>query len=166
MKNLILSLLLFSASSVLAQTNFNTWHQFQSKPSVFVMKYPSSWEVKEENIGEYLFQNPNERLGVFRIRVDDQGDSASAENAMLKLKDENSGSSLNALPDRKILMFKTMSIHNGTTVEIHQWVICVDTRLYYCSYSFDSALRNAPNLVEEMKWSYQSVESLNFKNND
>jgi hypothetical protein len=166
MKNLILSLLLFSATGALAQTNFNNWHQFQSKPSVFIMKYPVSWEVKEENIGEYLFQNPNEKLGTFRIRVEDQGDSATAENVLVKLKDENGGSSMNTLPDRKILMFKTMSVNNGTTLEIHQWVILVDTRLYYCSYSFDSAMRNAPNLVEELKWAYQSVESLNFKNND
>ncbi len=166
MKNLILSLLLFSATGVFAQTNFNDWRQFQSKPSVFIMKYHASWEVKEENIGEYIFRNPNEQLGTFRIRVDDQGDSANAENTLLKLKDDNSGSSINTLADRKILMFKTMSIQNGTTLEVHQWVICVGTRLYYCSYSFDSAMRNAPNLVEEMKMAYQSVESLNFKNND
>ncbi|HCS21516.1 MAG TPA: hypothetical protein DIW47_13315 [Bacteroidetes bacterium] len=166
MKNLILSFLLFSASSVFAQTNFNSWHQFQSKPNGFIMKYPVSWEVNEESFGDYLFHNPYERLGVFRIRVDDRGDSATAEADLLKLKEENSGSSLNTLPDRKILMFKTMSIQNGVTMESHQWVICVDTRLYHCSYTFDNALRNAPNLVEEMKMAYQSVESLNFTSND
>lgn len=166
MKNLILSLLLFTASGVFAQSNFNTWHQFQSKPNGFIMKYPVSWEVNEESIGDYLFKNPYERLGVFRIRVDNRGDSATADADLQKIREENSGSSLNTMADRKILMFKSMSIQNGTTMESHQWVICVGTRLYHCSYTFDSAIRNATNLVEEMKQAYQSVESLNFTSND
>lgn len=164
-KLLFLSLLLFGFAAQ-AQTNFNTWDQFKSSRFGFTMKYPDLWEVNEESNGHYTFHNPYERLGVFRILVDDRGDSATAFNALMRLDQENKGSGLTDLGDKKMVMYKSMVVQDNVQLEVHNWVILANNTLYQCSYTFDTTLRNAPNMVEEMKLAYQTIESMNFTTND
>jgi len=162
MKKLLLLCFLLIGVGVHAQTNFNTWDQFQSSRFGFTMKYPDLWEVNEESNGNYTFHNPYERLGMFRITIDDRGDSATAANDLVRLEQENNGSGQMVEGAKKIVMYKSMIVQDGVNLEVHHWVIQVKNTLYRCSYSFDTTLRNAPNLVEEMKLAYQTIESLNF----
>jgi len=162
MKKLLFLSCLFIGFVAQAQTNFNTWDQFNSSRFGFTMRYPDLWEVNEESNGKYAFQNPYERLGTFCIIIDDRGDSATAYNDLLRLERENNGSRQMGDELKKMVIFKSVIVQDGINLEVHHWVIQVKNRLYRCSYSFDTTLRNAPNLVEEMKLAYQTIESLNF----
>lgn len=162
MKPTLLILFLLGPLFGMAQTNFPNWDQFRSDRFGFTMKYPDQWDVNEESSGVYSFKNPYERLGTFTIRMDDRGDSTNAISDLERIADDNKGGSLNTIGNRQVYMYKTMSVREGNTVEIHNWIFRHGNYLIYCSYSFDSALMHAPNLVDEMKLAYQTVESMNF----
>jgi len=162
MKKLLFLSFLFIGVVAQAQTNFNTWDQFNSSRFGFSMRYPDLWDVNEESNGIYVFHNPYERLGVFRMIIDDRGDSATATNDLIRLEQENNGSRQMDDDAKKMVIYKSMIVQDGINLEVHHWVFQVKNTLYRCSYSFDTTLRNAPNLVEEMKLAYQTIESLNF----
>lgn len=166
MKTLLLLSFLLVGFAAQAQTNFNTWDQFQSSRFGFTMRYPDLWEVNEESNGNYSFHNPYEHLGMFRVIVDDRGDSATAANDLVRLERENNGIGQTPEGTDKLVMYKSMIVQDGINTEVHHWVIQEKNTLYRCSYSFDTTLRNAPNLVEEMKLAYQTIESLTFTKND
>ncbi|MDX5320542.1 MAG: DUF3805 domain-containing protein [Bacteroidota bacterium] len=164
MKRLLVLLSFLTPFIASAQTNFSGWDQFSSNRFGFTLKYPDTWDVNEVSNGEYAFKNPYEKLGEFRIIVEEKFDSISASNDLIRLQEENAGSSLSEVGDHQILIYKTMSVLNGVSVEIHHWVIRSGNTLFHCTYKFDSALRNATNLTDEMKMAYQAVESINFSN--
>jgi|GEM_PF-2295968 len=166
MKKLLFLFAFLLSAGLQAQTNFNSWDEFRSTRFGFTMNYPDSWEVNEESNGNFTFHNPYVHLGVFRIIIDDRGDSATAYNDLIRLAQENNGTGLNDYGNKKLLMYKSMIIQDNVHLEVHHWVILVNSSLYRCSYTFDTNLRDAPNLVEEMKLAYQTMESLNFFTND
>ncbi len=166
MRKLLFFCFLALGISTQAQTNFNSWDLFQSTRFGFTMKYPDQWEVNEESNGNFTFHNPYERLGTFRIIIDDRGDSAAAYQNLLRLEQDNNGGGILDYGSRKMVLFKTVIVQDNIQLEVHHWVILVENTLFRCSYTFDTALRNAPNMVEEMKLAYQTIDSLNFTNND
>ncbi|MBI1221206.1 MAG: DUF3805 domain-containing protein [Bacteroidetes bacterium] len=162
MKHTLLILLFLLPLAGFAQTNLPGWDEFRSDRFGFTMKYPDQWNVNEISNGIYNFKNPYVRLGTFQLAVTDQGDSMRAKVALQHIADDNEGGSINTLADKEALVYKSMSVQSGVTIEVHHWVFTHENYLFHFTYSFDSSLMHAPNLMEERKQAYQVIETLNF----
>ena len=160
---LFLGLIFLITGSLKAQTNFNTWAEFQSPEHGLSLKHPESWEVNEVESGFFIFKNPYERLGQFRIKVEVCADSADALLLLDKVEEQQGGVKRSVLEDRVMLTYKVMGIRNGDDLETHYWVIAYGNKLFYCSYEFRVSLRNNPNINEEIKQAYSVIESMHFK---
>ena len=166
MKRSFLILLLFTGASLSlsAQTSFPVWNEFRSDRFGFSIQYPDMWTVNEQANGTYVFANkdPQQSLGTYTIVVENNNDSATAQSRQISLRDEHQGSTLTKFGTRSLLTYKTVAVRNGVDLEIHHWIVAVDSRLFLCSYSFPTQLRNSTQMVDELTMAYKMIEMLNF----
>src|SRR5688572_9380967 len=104
--------LLFALCSFLTlstQTNFPVWDEFRSDRFGFILQYPDVWNVNEQSNGVYVFKNENEKLGVYKLSVEEVADTNAMQSRLNVLKEENKGSSLVPMPGNRYLMtYKTI----------------------------------------------------------
>lgn len=116
------------------------YKKFISPGAWFSMLYPATWSEFEENEGAFLFYNPDEWSGNFRISAyreeTNKNSKLSYGESVVKevLKDNPSAQSIK-LNDHLCAYSKEMFMENEEYFTTHWWVIAAGDMVFDCSFT-------------------------------
>jgi hypothetical protein len=161
MRRIIHTVLFFAfALPLAAQTG--QWKKFSSDRYRIRMDYPETWTVNEAGSGSFRFYGEYSLQGIFFLDVAEMSDSVAAYSHVQELKSSSSGSQVDTVAERTLLMYKVMKVNNGQEQETINWVIAYRNRVYHCRYEFPARLRATPGINNELQLSHQMIESITF----
>ncbi|WP_455593070.1 DUF3805 domain-containing protein [Bacteroides sp.] len=115
--------------------------KFISPEAWFSMIYPSAWSEFEDGEGSFLFYNPDNWTGNFRISAY-KIDASSTGNGMKygmslvqRELDENSSATLVTVGPLKCAYSKEMFQEDGTYYTTHIWIAGIDNVAFECSFT-------------------------------
>lgn len=110
------------------------YKKFISPGAWFSILYPASWTEFEDGEDSFLFYNPNEWTGNFRISAY-RGDASYAKEAMREEMKENSSAQKVNIGNRTCIYYKEMFEEDGAYYTSHCWLTGEDDLLVECSFT-------------------------------
>ena len=95
----------------------------------FSMVYPADWNEFEDGEGSFLFYNPNEWTGNFRISAY-KGDTAYGRESVKQELKENTSATLVKIGRLDCAYSKEMFEEEGTYYTSHLWIAGIDQKIY------------------------------------
>lgn len=116
------------------------YKKFISPGAWFSMLYPATWNEFEENEGAFLFYNPNEWTGNFRISAyrgekDKKGNLPYGESVVKEVLKDNPTAQSIKLNNRSCAYSKEMFMENEEYFTTHWWVIGEGDMVFDCSFT-------------------------------
>lgn len=108
--------------------------KFISPGAWFSMDYPADWNEFEDGEGSFLFYNPNEWTGNFRISAF-RGNAAYGREAVRQELKENPSATLVKVGRLECAYSKEMFEEEGAYYTSHLWVTGVDDVAFECSFT-------------------------------
>lgn len=108
--------------------------KFISPGAWFSMVYPADWSEFEDGEGTFLFYNPTEWTGNFRISAY-KGNATFGKNAAREELKENSSATLVRIGQMECAYSKEMFEEEGTYFTTHLWIAGTDDLLFECSFT-------------------------------
>ena len=100
----------------------------------FSMVYPADWNEFEDGEGSFLFYNPNEWTGNFRISAY-KGDTAYGRESVKQELKENTSATLVKIGRLDCAYSKEMFEEEGTYYTSHLWIAGIDDVAFECSFT-------------------------------
>ena len=98
------------------------------------MVYPADWNEFEDGEGSFLFYNPNEWTGNFRISAY-KGDTAYGRESVKQELKENTSATLVKIGRLDCAYSKEMFEEEGTYYTSHLWIAGIDDVAFECSFT-------------------------------
>lgn len=108
--------------------------KFISPGAWFSMVYPADWNEFEDGEGSFLFYNPNEWTGNFRISAY-KGDTAYGRESVKQELKENTSATLVKIGRLDCAYSKEMFEEEGTYYTSHLWIAGIDDVAFECSFT-------------------------------
>lgn len=108
--------------------------KFISPGAWFSMKYPAEWNEFEDGEGAFLFYNPSEWTGNFRISAY-KGDATYGKDAVRQELKENQTATLVRLGNRECAYSKEMFEEEGNYYTSHLWITGEGNMVLECSFT-------------------------------
>lgn len=108
--------------------------KFISPGAWFSMIYPADWNEFEDGEGSFLFYNPNEWTGNFRISAY-KGNATYGKEAVRQELKENPSATLVKVGSLDCAYSKEMFEEEGTYYTSHLWMIGVGDIVFECSFT-------------------------------
>ncbi len=108
--------------------------KFISPGAWFSMKYPADWNEFEDGEGSFLFYNPSEWTGNFRISAY-KGDAMYGKDAVRQELKENQSATLVRLGSRECAYSKEMFEEEGNYYTSHLWITGEGNMVLECSFT-------------------------------
>ena len=108
--------------------------KFISPGAWFSMTYPADWNEFEDGEGSFLFYNPNEWSGNFRISAY-KGDAAYGKEAVRQELKENPSVTLVRVGQLDCAYSKEMFEEEGAYYTSHLWIAGLDEVAFECSFT-------------------------------
>lgn len=108
--------------------------KFISPGAWFSMLYPADWNEFEDGEGSFLFYNPNEWTGNFRISAF-KGNAAYGRDAVRQELKENPSAALVKVGRLECAYSKEMFEEEGVYYTSHLWMTGVDDMAFECSFT-------------------------------
>lgn len=108
--------------------------KFISPQAWFSMMYPMSWSEFEDGEGSFLFYNPNEWNGNFRISAFRGGSHYGSEAVRQELK-ENPSASATTIGDYSCAYSREMFEEGGDYYTSHLWIVGIGSLAFECSFT-------------------------------
>lgn len=100
----------------------------------FSMVYPADWNEFEDGEGSFLFYNPNEWTGNFRISAY-KGDTAYGRESVKQELKENTSATLVKIGRLDCAYSKEMFEEEGTYYTSHLWIAGIEDVAFECSFT-------------------------------
>ena len=117
--------------------------KFISPGAWFSMVYPADWNEFEDGEGSFLFYNPNEWTGNFRISAY-KGDTTYGQEAVKQELKENTSAVSAMVGHLNCAYSKEMFEEEGTYYTSHLWIAGIDDVAFECSFT----VRKGESVVE------------------
>ena len=117
--------------------------KFISPGAWFSMVYPADWNEFEDGEGSFLFYNPNEWTGNFRISAY-KGDTTYGQEAVKQELKENTSAVSVMVGHLNCAYSKEMFEEEGTYYTSHLWIAGIDDVAFECSFT----VRKGESVVE------------------
>ena len=108
--------------------------KFISPGAWFSMTYPADWNEFEDGEGSFLFYNPNEWTGNFRISAY-KGNTTYGREAVRQELKENVAATLVKVGRLDCAYSKEMFEEEGTYYTSHLWITGIDDVAFECSFT-------------------------------
>lgn len=108
--------------------------KFISPGAWFSMMYPAEWNEFEDGEGSFLFYNPNEWTGNFRISAY-KGNATYGREAVGQELKENPSAALVSVGRWKCAYSKEMFEEEGVYYTSHLWITGMDDVAFECSFT-------------------------------
>lgn len=108
--------------------------KFISPGAWFSMIYPADWSEFEEGEGTFLFYNPTEWTGNFRISAYKGNATFGKDTVREELKDNSSATSIR-IAQMECAYSKEMFEEEGVYYTSHMWYAGVDDIVFECSFT-------------------------------
>lgn len=108
--------------------------KFISPGAWFSMTYPADWNEFEDGEGSFLFYNPNEWTGNFRISAY-KGNTTYGREAVKQELKENVAATLVKVGRLDCAYSKEMFEEEGTYYTSHLWITGIDDVAFECSFT-------------------------------
>lgn len=120
--------------SYVRTNNMKSFKKYISPGSWFSMEYPAVWSEFEDCEGSFLFYNPDEWTGNFRISAYRGNAGYGRESVQQELK-ENSSAVLVRVGALECAYSKEMFEEDGEYYTSHIWIAGVDDIAFECSFT-------------------------------
>ncbi len=133
--------------------------KFISPGAWFAMVYPASWNEFEDGEGSFLFYNPNEWTGNFRISAYKGKHNYGTETVRQELK-ENAESILKKVGNWECAYSKETFEEDGVTYTSHLWTMGVDEVAFECSFTVekDASIVYAEEIIASLEVRKEGVK--------
>ena len=126
--------------------------KFISPGAWFSMVYPADWNEFEDGEGSFLFYNPNEWTGNFRISAY-KGNTTYGKEAVEQELKENTSAALVKVGRLDCAYSKEMFEEEGVYYTSHLWVTGIDDVAFECSFTVrkGGAAAEAENIIASLE---------------
>lgn len=138
--------------SYVRTNNMKSFKKYISPGSWFSMEYPAVWSEFEDSEGSFLFYNPDEWTGNFRISAYRGNAGYGRESVQQELK-ENSSAVLVRVGALECAYSKEMFEEDGEYYTSHIWIAGVDDIAFECSFTVSKGepMAEAEQVIASLK---------------